>query len=173
MYRRPSMELSEFNSDFGNFNADLLKFDQNSNILDFLDLMYSSLLLPHIFSPTRTTTTSATLIDNTFINNYNSSLASENLVNTLSDLHAQFLIMGNQHSSLEVDTTEKKFRDFREIDKNKIIINSLLENVDWVTELYLSCNDIDLPSELFLKKKEKLISFGHLSKKYQTDRKSY
>ena len=145
------MELSEFNSDFGNFTADLLKFDQNSNILDFLDLMYSSLLLPHIFSPTRTTTTSATLIDNTFINNYNSSLASENLVNTLSDLHAQFLIMGNQHSSLEVDTTEKKFRDFREIDKNKIIINSLLENVDWVTELYLSCNDIDLPSELFLK----------------------
>ena len=129
MYRRPSMELSEFNSDFGNFNADLLKFDQNSNILDFLDLMYSSLLLPRIFSPTHTTTTSATLIDNTVINNYNSSLASENLVNTLSDLPAQFLIMGNQQSSLEVDTTEKKFRDFREIDKNKIIINSLLENV--------------------------------------------
>ena len=67
--------------------------------------------------------------------------------------------MGNQHSSLEVDTTEKKFRDFREIDKNKIIINSLLENVDWVTELYLGCNDIDLPSELFLKKKRKINKF--------------
>ena len=63
------MELSEFNSDYltnfldtlssekktvvllGDFNADLLTYDQNSNISEFLDLMYSSLLLPHVFSP--------------------------------------------------------------------------------------------------------------------------
>ena len=66
------MELSEFNNNYltnlldtlssenktvvllGDFNADLLKYDQNSNISDFLDLMYSSLLLPQIFSHTRT-----------------------------------------------------------------------------------------------------------------------
>ena len=71
------MELSVFNSDYrtnllendssenktvvyllGDFNADLLKYDQNSNISDFLDLMYSFLLLlsptlTHIFSPTQ------------------------------------------------------------------------------------------------------------------------
>ena len=58
------MELSEFNKDYltnlletlssenkavvllGDFNADLLKYDQNSNISDFLDLMCLSLLLP-------------------------------------------------------------------------------------------------------------------------------
>ena len=62
------MQLSEFNSDYltnlldtlssekktvvllGDFNADLLTYDQNSNISEFLDLMYSSLLLPHVFS---------------------------------------------------------------------------------------------------------------------------
>ena len=92
-YRHPSMELSEFNNNYltnlldtlssenktvvllGDFNADLLKYDQNSNISDFLDLMYSSLLLPHIFSPTCTTSSSATLIDNIIINNYNSFLS--------------------------------------------------------------------------------------------------
>ena len=71
------MELSVFNSDYrtnllenvssenkavvyllGDFNADLLKYDQNSNISDFLDLLYSFLLLlsptlTHIFSPTQ------------------------------------------------------------------------------------------------------------------------
>ena len=62
------MELSEFNKDYltnlldtlssenkavvllKDFNEDLLKYDQNSNISDFFYLMYSSLLLLHIFS---------------------------------------------------------------------------------------------------------------------------
>ena len=69
--------------DFRDFNADLLKYDQNSNISDFRDLMDSSLLLPHIFSPTRTTSSSAALIDKIFTNNYNSSFVSGNLINTL------------------------------------------------------------------------------------------
>ena len=93
-------------------NTDLLEYDQNSNISDFRDLMYSSLLLPHIFSPTRTTSSSAILIDNIFANNYNSSFVYGNLVNTLSDHHAQLLTMGNQHSPLELDSKENMFRDF-------------------------------------------------------------
>ena len=80
------MEVSEFNSETANlldtlspenktvvllrdFSADLLKYDQNSNITDFLDLMYSSFLLPPIFSPTRTTTISTILAVKTFTNN--------------------------------------------------------------------------------------------------------
>ena len=81
------MELSEFNSEYltnlldtlssenktvvllRDFSADLLKYDQNSNITDFLDLMYSSFLLPPIVSSTRTTTISATLVVNIFTNN--------------------------------------------------------------------------------------------------------
>ena len=81
------MEFSEFNREYlanlldtlssenktvvllGDFNADQLKYDQNSNITDFLDLMYSFFLLPPIFSPTRTTTTSGTLMVNIFTNN--------------------------------------------------------------------------------------------------------
>ena len=70
IYRHPSMELSEFNSDYltnlleklslenktlvllRDFNADLLKYHINSDISNFLDSMYSSLLRPHIASLT-------------------------------------------------------------------------------------------------------------------------
>ena len=48
----------------GDFNADLLKYDHDDEVADFLDAMYSKLLLPNISSPTRITSTSATLIDN-------------------------------------------------------------------------------------------------------------
>ena len=107
------MELTEFNSDylanlleklspenktlvlFGDFNADLLKHHTNSDISNFLDSMYSSLLLPHITSPTLTTATSATLIDNIFGNNCHYPYTSSNLDITLSDHYAQFLILGN------------------------------------------------------------------------------
>ena len=123
--------------------------------------MYSSLLLLHIFSPTRTTSSSATLIDNIFTNSHNSSFVSGNLVsvNILSDHHAQFLIMGNQHSPLELDSKEHMFQDLQEIEKNKNIISSLLENKDWVSKLHLSHNDVNLSSELFLRKVEKSINF--------------
>ena len=64
------MELSEFNNHYltnfldnlsaenktivllGDFKADLLKYDKNCNVSDFLDTMYSNLLLPHIARPT-------------------------------------------------------------------------------------------------------------------------
>ena len=143
----------------GDYNADLPKYDQISNISDFYYLIHSFILLPHIFSPTRTTATSATLIDNIFTNNYSSSFVSGNLVNTLLNRHAQFLTMELQCSSLEVDSTEQMFRDFQEIEKNKNIISSLLKSVDWVTELHLSHDDVDSSSELFLKKMEKIINF--------------
>ena len=80
-------------------------------------IKFTVLVFPHIFNPTRTTTSSATLPDNIITNNYNSSFVSGNLVKSLSDDHTQFLIMGKQHSSLEFDSTEKMFWDFQQIEK--------------------------------------------------------
>ena len=73
--------------------ADLLKYDHNEEVADFLDTMYSKLLLPIISSPTRITSTSATLIDNIFTNGYDNTFRSGNLVTTLSDHLAQILIV--------------------------------------------------------------------------------
>ena len=73
----------------GDFNADLLKSDHDDEIENFLDAMYFKLLLPNISSPTRITSTSTTLIDNIFTNDYANAFTSENLVTTLSDHLAQ------------------------------------------------------------------------------------
>ena len=46
------------------FNIDLLKCDSNKNVSDFLNIVYSSNLLPNITSPTRLTSRNQTFIDN-------------------------------------------------------------------------------------------------------------
>ena len=81
--------------------------------------MYSSLLLPHIFSPTRTTSSSATLIDKIFTNNYNSSFVSGNLNNTLSDHHAQILIMENNTGHLNLITKSIYSESSKRLEKQK------------------------------------------------------
>ena len=77
----------------GDFNVDLLKYDSNHDISDFLDTMHSNLLLPHITSPTRINAKSSTLIDNIFSNFFDSSFTSGNIVTALSDHHDQFLVI--------------------------------------------------------------------------------
>ena len=85
VYRRPSMDVNEFNSLslntlseillsekikeivlLVNFNIDLLKYEKDHNTADFLDQMYSTSLVPHITSPTQITSHSRTLIDSIF-----------------------------------------------------------------------------------------------------------
>ena len=52
------------------FNTDLLKYGKDCNVPDFLDTMYSNLLLSHTAYPSRVAINSETLIDNIFSNNY-------------------------------------------------------------------------------------------------------
>ena len=54
----------------GDFNINLLKYDNNSEISSFLDLCESHTLLPRVILPTRITETSKTLIDNIFSNTF-------------------------------------------------------------------------------------------------------
>ena len=52
----------------GDFNVDLLNYDKNHDVSNFLDTMHFNLLLAHITSPTKVTTKSGTLVDNIFRN---------------------------------------------------------------------------------------------------------
>ena len=76
--------------------------------------MYSFFLLSHIASSTCTTVASATVIDNIFTNICNSPYTSDNFIITLSDHHAQFLIMKNQHNLSESKKEDNLCRDFKE-----------------------------------------------------------
>ena len=134
------MELFEFNNHYlsnlldnlseenkavvllGDFNADLLKYDKDSNVSDFLDTMDSNLLLPHIAYPTSVAVNSQTLIVNIFSNNYESFI-SGNLVTTLSDHHAQFFLMEFQTKQMDNEKIQM-FRDFSKIKNNKNLVNT-------------------------------------------------
>ena len=113
IYRHPCMQHSEFNDEYlkplseklisenkevillGDFNIDLLKCDSNKNVSDFLDIIYSTNLVPNITSPTRLTSRSQTLIDNIFSSIINDDCIAGNLISPISDHHAQFLIIPN------------------------------------------------------------------------------
>ena len=105
------MKLKEFNKDFmtylsekllkeknkhiilmGDFNADLLKYENDTDTPDFLDQIYTSLLLPHIASPTGVSPKSKPLIDNIFSTDTNEEVTSGNILTSISDHLAQFLL---------------------------------------------------------------------------------
>ena len=86
LYRHPSSDLSSFINYLtstlqkvqkenkvlfimGDFNINLFNYDSHTETNDFLNLMISHYLLPHILHPTRVTNHSATIIDNIFSNN--------------------------------------------------------------------------------------------------------
>jgi hypothetical protein len=64
----------------GDFNLDLLKFKENTNVNDFFEFMVSNSYLPKITLPTRLTNRRGTLIDNFFVK------ISENFSNTTSGI---------------------------------------------------------------------------------------
>ena len=53
----------------GDFNINLLNYDNDTNVANFLDSLTSTSLLPYITQPTRITPKSKTLIDNIFSSN--------------------------------------------------------------------------------------------------------
>ena len=79
----------------GDFNVDLLNYDSNHDISNFLDIIRSNLFLPHITIQTRIIAKSSTLIDNIFSNFFDSSFTTGSTVTALSDHHAQFLVIAN------------------------------------------------------------------------------
>ena len=84
IYRHPLMDLNEFNDYYlnellyklssknksvillGDFNVDLMKYDNHHSTNEFLDSLSSHFFLPHITQPTRIRDSSKILIDNIF-----------------------------------------------------------------------------------------------------------
>ena len=79
----------------GDFNIELLKYDNEKDCADFLDSMYASFLLPYISTPPPLTPHSKTLTDYIFSNNIKDASILGNIVTTISDHYAQFLLMQN------------------------------------------------------------------------------
>ncbi|XP_065679190.1 uncharacterized protein LOC136093905 [Hydra vulgaris] len=109
IYRHPSMNPKEFISDYfnplleklssenkqvmlmGDFNMDLLNYNESLIISDYLDSLCSYSFYPTIIQPTRVTCKSKTIIDNIFLNFQIPNLISGNVTISILDHMAQFV----------------------------------------------------------------------------------
>ena len=118
IYRHPSMDLADFNCNYlnkllenvskeqksifllGDFNVNLLNYNEHNQTNEFLDSLASNSFIPLILQPTRITSNSNTLIDNIFSNNINPDIISGNLAVTISDHLPQFAIVPNMFGNI-------------------------------------------------------------------------
>ena len=77
----------------GDFNINLLNYDSHSETNNFINLIVSHYLLPHILHPTRITDHSATIMDNIFSNSLETDTISGSLLSQISDHFPQFLVI--------------------------------------------------------------------------------
>ena len=81
----------------GDLNVDLLQVGSNSEICEYYELFASNGFKPLIMQPTRVITrsngTSATLIDNVFVNDIETRSTGGNITTSISDHFPQFCIL--------------------------------------------------------------------------------
>ena len=111
-------------------NLDLLHIDHHTVTQQYLNLFLSNRLIPTIHKPTRITHSSATLIDNLYVNMTNcNSIASGIILTDISDHLPIFTFIGRQTHNKK----DKKMQvSYRKIDDNAItLIKEELNRVSW------------------------------------------
>ena len=89
----------------GDFNIDLLKCESSQISQDFLLSLRSCYLIPTVDKATSVHRTSATLIDDTFVNNPDPLFASGNIISDISDHFSQFCITTSAKDKLQQGMT--------------------------------------------------------------------
>ena len=112
----------------GDFNIDLLKCETSQVSQDFLLFLRSCYLIPTVDKPTRLHRTSATLIDNIFVNNPDKLLASGNIISDISDHFSQFCITTSAKDKFR-QVKNVKIRDYSRFSVDRF--NDELSEIDW------------------------------------------
>ena len=135
--RHPTQKLSEFCNSFestieklnsrklmyyigGNFNADLLKSNSDTNIKDFMNLTFSLGCIPLITHPTRITNTSSTLLDHVYTYNVLGEHKSFILVEDVSD-HQPVTVCSDLSLPKSEISTVTLIRDTKNFDIEKFL----------------------------------------------------
>ena len=102
-----------------------MNYDQHPPTNEFLDSLYSHMLLPHIIKPTTIRDNSKTLIDNIYSNVITPINISGSLTATTSDNLPQFLIAPDISSNPPSAKLNIFERDWPKFDQENFIINYL------------------------------------------------
>ena len=136
-YRHPSTDISRFNDYFqmtlsnltkenkliavmGDFNIDLLKYDNHTPSNDFINMMFSYHFQPSILHPTRITDSSSTIIDNIYVNNATeSNIFAGNILSLISDHLPPFAILSE--NAPDYKTSSHFSCDYKTFDETKFL----------------------------------------------------
>lgn len=146
----------------GDFNYNLLHYDNSVQITEFLDLMLSNHCIPTITYPTRVTNNAQpSLIDNIFLNNNNLDFISGNLTTKITDHMPNFLIL-NEFSNISTQKTKITKRDFSKFDEQSFL--SELDGMNVAQNLY-STNSLDTNFSIF---KDRMMTVVNKHAPYKT-----
>ena len=136
----------------GDFNIDLLKFDTHDGTRDYYDLLSANCFKPSILQPTRLSSKSASLIDNIFYNDIETSSNGGNLTTSISDHFPQFCLL----DIFDKDRPKKEIkfgRSYKHFNQNEF--ENELKKIDW--NHVLQGKNSDSAFEFFFKTVEKLL----------------
>ena len=162
------MDLSDFNCNYlnklleniskeqesvfllGDFNVNLLNYNEHNQTNEFLDSFASNLFVPLILQPPRITSHSNTLIDNIFSNVIDPDIISGNLTATISDHLPQFSIIPNIFGNISGNKSNIYERDWSKFDKENFILDYFC--VDWEDLLKTDELNADNSTRMYLDK---------------------
>ena len=181
IYKHPSMDLTDFNSNYlndllekvskeqksvfliGDFNINLLNYNVHNPTSEFLDSLTSNSFPPYILQPTRITSHSKTLIDNIFTNVILRDSLSGNVAATIFDHLPQFLIVPDIFSNPPSNKSNIYERDWSNFDQENFILDYF--SINWNETLKTDEQNTDYSTEVLLNKINDLLdNFAPLKK---------
>ena len=124
----------------GDFNFDLLIYEENYTINEFLSMFYNHNMFPLIDRPTRITPTSATLLDNIFTNVFMHNIKAGVIISDVTDHYPIYHITKSSLIRNDVNLRKIPTRSFNQTRVQNFYNNLSLVNWNFVTD-FDSSND--------------------------------
>ena len=166
IYKHPGMCVNTFTNEFlspllqlvgrenksivllGDFNINLLNFDSNAGVSNFLDTLGSYSILPQVLLPTRITEHSQTLIDNIFTTPSAVDCISGNLLHSISDHLSQFYCIPGAYTQTGGEDLPRTYINWARFKPQDFVRD--FRALDWAEILNLEGGDIDTSFDAFL-----------------------
>ena len=147
----------------GNFNINLLNYNDHQPTNDFLDSLASNSFIPYILHPTRITNHSKTLIDNIFSNFISPDIISGNITATISEHLPQFSFVPNILSNLPSQQSDYYERDWSKFKQENFILDYF--DKDCADVLQIDQENVNLSLDSFLNNLNSILDVHALLKK--------
>ena len=147
----------------GNFNINLLNYNDHQPTNDFLDSLASNSFIPYILHPTRITNYSKTLTDNIFSNFISPDIISGNITATISEHLPQFSFVPNILSNLPSQQSDYYERDWSKFKQENFILDYF--DKDCADVLQTDQQNVNLSLDSFLNNLNSILDVHALLKK--------